>query len=108
MRIVRRHLQINFDSGGCDGIGSKYRQGISPVRMKDPIMTKSNRTTAELWQEIAEDRREDLDFESALRKEVYSGRITVMEALERLRDHLASDHESGPVEACTHDGKEVV
>jgi hypothetical protein len=67
------------------------------------IMNKSNRTTAEHDLELGEDQREDVDFETALRREMYSGRITATEALEHFKDHLADGHNSEPVESNTYD-----
>jgi hypothetical protein len=70
--------------------------------MEDFSMNKSKRTTAELYQQLAEDRQEDVDFQTALRREMYAGRITAMEALERFRDHLADGHDEEPHEANTY------
>jgi hypothetical protein len=55
-------------------------------------MQKTGRTTAELLQELEEDRLKDIDFERALYEQAMDGEITVEQALERLWDHLMDDH----------------
>ena len=57
-------------------------------------MIKSERTSAELYQELAEDRRSDADFEEALNDQMLGGHITVEEALERLWNHLVNNDDT--------------
>jgi|HubBroStandDraft_1064217.scaffolds.fasta_scaffold60719_4 hypothetical protein len=59
--------------------------------MKDFQMRISKRTTAELCQELAEDRQREADIEHALREQMFAGHITVQEALQRLWDRLVID-----------------
>lgn len=60
-------------------------------------MSKLERTTAELYQELEEDRRKDADFDRELHDLFIDGHVTIQEAMQLLWVHLTGDEKIGTV-----------